>query len=78
MENSQEWLAERVLERAQWFYTQAYKRWALELSHDKNLTIAKDIAVFVVIELQSYTDDNFWSEVKHTIIRLQHKELYKP
>jgi len=76
--NKADWLTERVLERAQWYYTISYQRWALELSHDKNVTIAKDIAVFVVIELQSQTEDDFWSEVKHTIIRLQHKELYKP
>ena len=78
MENKETWLADRVTERAQWFYTQAYKRWALELSHDKNIVIAKDIAVFVVNELWSYTEDDFWTDVRKQIIESPHKTLYKP
>ena len=70
--------SERVLERAQWYYTQAYKRWALELSHDKNEVIAKDIASFVVKELLSYTEDDFWSAVLQLITASSHKTLYNP
>ena len=71
-----DWLNDRALERAQWFYTQAYKRWALELSHDKNEAIAKDIASFVVKELLSYTEDDFWSAVLQLITASSHKTLY--
>jgi hypothetical protein len=78
MENKETWLADRATERAQWFYTQAYKRWALELSHDKNVVIAKDIAIFVVNELWSYTEDDFWTDVRKLIIESPHKTLYKP
>ena len=78
METKETWLADRAAERAQWFYTQAYKRWALELSHDKNIVIAKDIAVFVVNELWSYTEDDFWTDVRKLIVESPHKTLYNP
>lgn len=73
-----DWLKARALNRAQHYYTQAYKRWALELSHDKNATIAQDIAVFIVSELHIQTDDDFWTLVRKLIIETQHAELYKP
>jgi hypothetical protein len=78
MENKQTWLARKAQERAQHYYTEAYKRWALELSHDKNVTIAKDIAVFIVNELWIMSDDEFWSSVRKLIIETGHTELYKP
>lgn len=76
--NKQQWLARVATERAEYYYTQAYKRWALELSHDKNVTIAKDIAVFVVNEFWIQTDDEFWQSVRKLIVENNHTELYKP
>jgi hypothetical protein len=76
--NKQQWLARVATERAEYYYTQAYKRWALELSHDKNVTIAKDVAIFVVNELLTCTDDEFWSSVRKLIIECNHSDLYKP
>lgn len=78
MENKQQWLADTALERAQHYYTAAYRRWALELSHDKNVTIAKDIAVFVVNQLWIQTDDEFWQSVRKLIVENNHTALYKP
>jgi len=72
------WLAEKALERAQHYYTTAYQRWALELSHDKNATIAQDIAIFIVSELHIQTDDEFWTAVRKLILETRHTELYKP
>ena len=72
------WLAEKALERAQHYYTTAYQRWALELSHDKNSTIAQDIAIFVVNEFWIQTDDEFWQSVRQLILETNHTELYKP
>jgi hypothetical protein len=77
-QNKSEWLAEKALVQAQHYYTTAYQRWALELSHDKNTTIAKDIAVFIVSELYVQTDDDFWLHVKRTIFESTHNLLYKP
>jgi hypothetical protein len=76
--NKQEWLAEKALVQAQHYYTEAYKRWALELSHDKNETIAKDIAVFIASQLFICTEDDFWLHVKRTIFQSTHTTLYKP
>jgi hypothetical protein len=78
MTEKQHWLADKARERAEYYYTTAYKRWALELSHDKNATIAQDIAIFVVNELWSYTEDDFWSQVRKLILEQPHKTLYKP
>ena len=77
-QNKQQWLADKALERAQHYYTTAYRRWALELSHDKNVTIAKDIAVFVVNEFWIQTDDEFWQSVRKLIVENNHTTLYKP
>jgi len=77
-QNKSEWLAEKALVQAQHYYTTAYKRWALELSHDKNTTIAKDIAVFIANEFWIQTDDEFWTAVRKLIIETGHTELYKP
>jgi len=73
-----EWLADRAQERAEYYYTQAYKRWALELSHDKNVVIAKDIAIFVVNEFWIQTEDEFWTAVRKLLVESNHTELYKP
>jgi len=78
MTEKQHWLADKAQERAEYYYTTAYKRWALELSHDKNEVIAKDIASFVVKELLSYTEDDFWSAVLQLITASSHKTLYNP
>ena len=73
-----EWLADRAQERAEYYYTQAYKRWALELSHDKNVVIAKDIAIFVVNEFWIQTEDEFWTAVRKQLVESNHTQLYKP
>ena len=73
-----DWLKARALDRAQHYYTTAYRRWALELSHDKNVTIAQDIAIFIVSELHIQTDDDFWTLVRKLIVETKHNELYKP
>lgn len=78
MQNKETWLADKATQRAEYYYTQAYKRWALELSHDKNVTIAKDIAVFIVNEFWIQTEDEFWSAVRKLIIESSHSDLYKP
>jgi hypothetical protein len=78
MTEKQHWLADKAQERAEYYYTTAYKRWAMELSHDKNTIIAKDIAIFIVSELHIQTDDEFWTAVRKQIVESNHTQLYKP
>lgn len=44
-------------EKALQLYNDAYRRWANELSHDKNKFIAKSIATYVCDELLDYTKE---------------------
>lgn len=44
-------------EKALQLYNDAYRRWANELSHDKNKLIAKSIATYVCDELLDYTKE---------------------
>ena len=73
-----QWLADKAQERAEYYYTTAYKRWAMELSHDKNIVIAKDIAIFVVNEFWIQTEDDFWAAVRKQLVESNHNQLYKP
>jgi predicted secreted protein len=66
------------IETAQNLYTTAYQRWALELSHDKNITIAKDIAKYVCEHSASSGGKKYWEEVQRLIGESNHTELYKP
>ena len=84
-------MSSTVLSEAQRLYTTAYSRWCHELSHDKNVTTAKDIAMYLCDQLTEATnwagviddeiEDNskeFWIAVKNTIEQSNHLELYKP
>ena len=72
-------------EKASKLYTDAYTRWCYELSHDKNVTIAKDICLYICREVLSNmgTDDReayeigWWSEVKTILEKSNHNDLYK-
>lgn len=76
--NKQQWLYAQSHNQAERLYTTAYKRWAMELSHDKNVTIAKDIAIYLANELRETTDDEIWSDVRKVLVESNHNELYKP
>jgi hypothetical protein len=78
MNDKQQWLYAQSHNQAERLYTIAYKRWALELSHDKNVIIAKDISIFLANELRETTDDEFWSEVRKVLVENDHTLLYKP
>jgi hypothetical protein len=67
------------IESAQNLYTTAYQRWSLELSHDKNVTIAKDISKYICEHSVSCGGGKeYWKEVKRLIGESNHTELYKP
>lgn len=60
-------------EKALQLYNDAYRRWASELSHDKNKLIAKSIATYVCDELLEHCYEvmkPFWEEVKQEIEKL--------
>lgn len=61
-------------EKANELYKDCYERWANELSHDKNVLIAKSIALYVCDNVLSDMGANrgyeFWSEVKQQIEEL--------
>jgi hypothetical protein len=61
-------------EKAEQLYKDAYMRWCYELSHDKNVSIAKNIAIYVCNEVLGYMGADrgykFWQEVKHEIQKL--------
>jgi len=67
-------------EKASKLYTDAYTRWCYELSHDKNVTIAKDICLYICREVLGDMGADrgyeFWSEVKTIIEKSNHNELY--
>lgn len=67
------------IESAQKLYTNAYQRWALDLSHDKNVNIAKDISKYVCKHtMSSGGGKKYWEEVQRLIGESNHIELYKP
>lgn len=61
-------------------YSDAYNRWGLELSHDKNVLIAKSIGEYVCNEVLEYigSDDGleFWVDVRGIIRKFNHSKLY--
>lgn len=70
------------LQKAQQLYRDAYMRWGLELSHDKNVLIAKSIAEYVCKEVLGHMGADrgtqFWEEVLHLIKTSSHDTLYNP
>jgi hypothetical protein len=67
-------------EKARQLYRDAYSRWALELSHDKNVLIAKSISEYVCNEVLGYMGADrgyeFWTEVREILKTSGHGELY--
>lgn len=61
-------------EKAEQLYKDAYIRWCYELSHDKNVSIAKNIANYICDEIFSNNTDeskhDYWIEVKQEIQKL--------
>lgn len=71
-----------ALQEAKNLYTTAYRRWALELSHDKNVVIAKDISTYICQQLMKATFEapGLYDDYKKTmelIENLNHNELYE-
>jgi hypothetical protein len=68
-------------EKAQKLYRDAYMRWCFELSHDKNVLIAKNICEYICNEvlgdMGADRGYDFWIRVKDNIINLTHQELFK-
>lgn len=66
-------------EKAQQLYRDAYMRWCYELSHEKNVSIAKNICEYICNEVLGYMGADrgtgFWLEVKENISKLGHGEL---
>ena len=67
-------------EKAQKLYYDAYMRWCFELSHEKNILIAKNICEYICNEVLGYMGADrgyeFWLEVKENIINLRHDQLF--
>lgn len=66
-------------EKAEQLYKDAYMRWCYELSHDKNVSIAKNIANYICDEIlqdrkeidgMRVINDPYWLEVKQEIKKL--------
>jgi hypothetical protein len=68
-------------EKAEQLYKDAYMRWCYELSHDKNVSIAKNITTYMCNEILNYLKTsldvqtsldafNYWEEVKQKIKKL--------
>jgi hypothetical protein len=66
-------------EKAEQLYKDAYIRWCYELSHDKNVSIAKNIANYICDEIlqdreeidgMRVINDPYWVEVKQEIQKL--------
>jgi hypothetical protein len=68
-------------EKASKLYTDAFTRWCLELSHEKNVLIAKDICIYICNEVLGDMGADrgyaFWSEVLDHVKKSGHDELYK-
>jgi len=62
-------------EQAEKLYDDAYRRWCYELSHEKNVLTAKDIATYmaklVIKEIGFSPNDEYWGEVIDEIQKLQ-------
>lgn len=65
--------------KASKLYRDAYTRWCYELSHDKNVLIAKNICEYICNEVLGDMGSDrgylFWTEVKDTIQKSSHDEL---
>lgn len=68
-------------EKAEQLYKDAYMRWCYELSHDKNVSIAKNITTYMCNEILNYLKTsfdvqtslnavNYWEKVKQEIEKL--------
>ena len=68
-------------QKAEQLYKDAYMRWCHELSHDKNVLIAKNITTYMCNEILNYLKTsldvqtslnavNYWEEVKQKIEKL--------
>jgi hypothetical protein len=76
-------------EKATKLYSDAYNRWCYELSHDKNVLIAKNICEYICNELhrvarrgymqgEDVIEDSkeYWEDVRDIITKSNHNELY--
>ena len=67
-------------EKAAKLYSDAYNRWCYELSHEKNVSIAKNICEYICNEVLGDMGADrgyeFWTEVKNIIRNSNHNELY--
>ena len=67
-------------EKAQQLYSDAYNRWCYELSHEKNVSIAKNICEYICNEVLGDMGADrgygFWTEVKNIIRNSNHNQLY--
>jgi hypothetical protein len=67
-------------EKAHQLYRDAYTRWCHELSHDKNVLIAKSICEYmcneVLGDMGADRGYEFWTEVKNIIRNSNHNQLY--
>ena len=77
-------------EKAQQLYRDAYTRWCHELSHDKNVLIAKNICEYICNELYRVAkwggriegedieidSKEYWEDVRDIIRKSNHNELY--
>jgi hypothetical protein len=69
------------LEKAKQLYRDAYMRWCYELSHDKNILMAKNICEYICNEVLGDMGADrgyaFWTEVKYILNTHTHEELNK-
>ena len=67
-------------EYARKLYRDAFNRWCYELSHDKNVSIAKNICEYICNEVLGYMGADrgyeFWTSVLEDIKTMTHDELY--
>jgi hypothetical protein len=68
-------------DKARILYRDAYMRWCYELSHDKNVSTAKNICQYICNEVLGYMGADrgheFWTSVKMEIAIGTHEDLYK-
>lgn len=66
--------------KASQLYKKAYSSWCYELSHDKNVTLAKNICDGICEEVLSDSGADrgylFWTLVRDAIKNSTHEELY--
>jgi len=67
-------------QKAQELYRDAYIRWCLELSHEKNILKAKSICEYVCNEVLGYMGADrgyeFWTSVRIILRESSHEDLY--